>query len=231
MTNIRVIAFCGPKTCGKDTAASALFKQNDIDEKKFYFRRAPFAEGVKNVCREFFGWTLEQMDDSAFKETAIPFWPGGPVMAPRWPMMDIANFLRDKYGPDIHAQRWQRQAEIFNAPGIAHVVTDLRFPNELEFMRANNALVIYVHREEAEQALEKAQAAGDSMALNPSEAHYTILRRYAEDYGVVIHNDGQIHELQHKAVACVNNRLGHWKYWEATDMEVGTEEEVEENNG
>ncbi len=215
---MRIIAFCGPKMSGKDTAAEGLFKQNKGDT-GFYFRKASFAAGVKGICLDFFHWSFDQMDDGEFKETPIPYWPGGPVMEPRWAMMDIANFLRDKYGPDVHAQRWEADCILHDRVGTAHVCTDLRFPNELEYMRKHDALVIYIERPGAEEKLANAQATGDSMALNPSEQHYAILRAYAEQHGVVIHNDEGIPHLQGKVQACVTNRLGHWTYWEAKDRE------------
>lgn len=222
---MRVIAFCGPKTCGKDTAANALYDQNYPKAPNIYFRQASFAEGVKNVCQEFFGWDHAQMAESTFKETPIPLWASGPEMAPRWPMMDIANWLREKYGFDIHAQRWERQAFTYDTPGIAHVVTDLRFPNELAYMKKHDAFVIYVKRDQAEEALKSAKAKGDAMALNPSEAHYDLLIQYARNHGRVIENNTTITDLHAQVQNAVKERFQHWGYWEAADMQTQVEGE------
>ena len=79
---MRIIAFCGPKGCGKDTAAKVLFEKNEYRDiyntGKRLFRHSPMAEGVKNVCEDFFGWDMYDMSRMDFKETPIEYWPGGP---------------------------------------------------------------------------------------------------------------------------------------------------------
>lgn len=208
---MRVIAFCGPKGCGKDTAAKCLTKINRGERKKI-FRQAPMAQGVKNICSDFFGWTPDSMNDMAFKETPIEWWPAGPVLEPRWAMMDIANWLRDKYGGEIHAERWARHCEASSHWG-AHVVTDMRFPEEVNVFKRYDFFPIYVEREEAEEALHEKQKAGDGMALNASESHYAVLRDLCERQGIVIPNNGEIYNLHNEVLAAVTNKFGHWKYW------------------
>lgn len=212
---MRLIAFCGPKSCGKDTAAKKLFTLND-ERGQHLFRRAPMAEGVKNICHDFFGWSYDSMDEMEFKETKREWWPNGPVLEPRWAMMDIANWLRDKYGGEIHAERWAHHTLQIYAYWGAHVVTDMRFPEELQvFERVGGSgfLPIYVERPEAEEALTTKQQAGDQMALNPSEAHYTMLRQYCKDNGAVIHNNRTIEHLHAEVASVVCNKFTHWQYW------------------
>lgn len=215
---MRIVAFAGPKTCGKDTAASALFNQEAVST-EYVFRNAKLAEGVKNICAEMFGYTTAQMEDSVLKETKTDTYP---YIEPRWPMMDIANWLRDKYGADVHCQRWERIARISEERaldlrmGLCHVVTDLRFPEELTMFKRLNAFIIYVEREEAEQALASKQSAGDAMALNPSEAHYAAIKDAAN---VVLHNNGTIAQLQAEVLNLVKLQFGHWQYWAQKDQE------------
>lgn len=185
---MKVIAFCGPKTCGKDTAANALFNTTQ----EVYFTRTPFATGVKNVCAEFFEWTDTQMDDPVFKETPIALYPGGPIQPPRYPMMDIANGLRANYGADIHAARWYRLHK--DLKHSVCVVTDLRFPNELDYIwKADKSLVVYIENDRAEAELAEAKAAGDYGGLNPSESHYTYLKQHADR---IITNNASIEAFQ-----------------------------------
>ncbi len=211
LKSIKVIAFCGPKGCGKDTAASFLLDMNAAYGKNL-FRKAPMAEGVKNICRDFFGWLPEEMDDFTFKETPRPLWEGGLAIEPRWPMMDVANWLRDKYGGDIHARRWAQHTRN-NAHWGAHVVTDMRFPEELEVLSQFDFFPIYIDRPAAEEALGAKQRAGDSMANNPSETHYAFLRQYAEAHGAVISNDGPTYKLQNNVLMRTGTRFEHWHYW------------------
>lgn len=209
---MRLIAFTGPKTCGKDTAAKGLFDLNTAHPPKFV--RAQFASGVKDICHDFFGWSREDMEDPIFKETPIQYYPGGPTKEPRWAMMDIANWMRDEYGAGIHAYRLERRLMEQLADYQAAVVTDLRFPDEeLPMLRKYDSFVIYIEREEAEAKLNAAKAAGDAKALNASEAHYARLRKEAD---IIIPNNEEIYKLRNAVVTAVHNRFGHWSSWHLT---------------
>ena len=204
----RIIAFSGPKTCGKDTAASILFKQNDAKTQyKKFFLKTPFAEGVKNICADVFGYSQQVMVDSELKERPTADWPH---LEPRWPMMDIANWMRDKYGSDVWVRRLDRlilHAELSQEPYWAYVVTDWRFPEETDWLQKMGALKIYIERPEAEAKLEAAKAAGDAKALNPSEAHYASTKEAAD---LIIRNDAAIHNLQNNVLMEVRSRYGFW---------------------
>jgi hypothetical protein len=208
MTKLRVIALCGPKYSGKDTAAQAF-----LDKPGFV--RAPMAEGVKNIVTETFGWGPELYEDPVLKEKKLPVWP---FIEPRWPLMDIANWMRDKYGGDVWAHRWERKWTAYNnfeaelePVKPTYVVTDVRFPDdEMPMFRRHNTLLIYIHRDQAEESLAKAQAANNAMALNQSEAHYPRLRALAN---AVVENNGTVGALHAQVQAVVRNAWGHWKYW------------------
>jgi hypothetical protein len=206
------VAFCGPKYCGKDTAARTLLDLNQ--ERKpgeyYIFRRAPVAEGIKNVLREMFGWDDSIIEDPIAKEKDIELYPGGPVMAPRWPMMDGANWMRDKWGPAVHAKRWERVSLQRDHPPMCHVITDMRFPEEVDMTEDHDTLRIYIERAEAEAKIAEAKKAGDAMALNRSESHFDMLRRRAH---IILPNNGEIYQLRNEVHAAVNNRFGYWGHW------------------
>jgi hypothetical protein len=208
----RIIALGGPKTCGKDTMASVLLKQNQglvPSEHKNYFLRTPFARGVKQICHDVFGWDWELMDDFHFKETVLNEWPH---CEPRWPMMDIANWMRDRYGGDV----WVRACHNFiqeqhrTNPYGAYVITDWRFPEELAWLKTQNSLLIYIDRPSAEVALSTAKALGDPKALNPSEAHYDLLKAEADH---ILLNDREPYKAQNLLMNMVRQRFDHWIYW------------------
>lgn len=210
---MRIVALAGPKYSGKDTAGKGLLKlnaENDrlrVGDNYYFFRLAKMAEGVKNVCKEVFGYTDELMEDPALKEQKTDFFP---FIEPRWPMMDIANWMRDKYGADIWARRWERKAKQADNKGVCHVVTDFRFPEEAEMFKRHDALMVYVYRAEAEVALRKKQAAGDAMALNASESHYDFLKEVCTHHLI---NDGSPVRMQAELQSLVKLRYGHWNYW------------------
>jgi NTP pyrophosphatase (non-canonical NTP hydrolase) len=209
----RIIAFTGPKECGKDTMAQVLFRQNlgkALGADKT-FQRQPFAYGVKAICEMTFGWSMEEQDDAEFKETPLLEWPS---IEPRWAMMDIANFMRDKYGPDVwvHALRRRLDKDLSSQhPAGAYVITDLRFPNEIEYLKKKDALIIYVERDEAEEKLAKAKAAGDAKALNPSEAYYDLMKAEAD---IVLDNNRDIHKAHADVLSAVRTKFGFWGYWQ-----------------
>lgn len=207
----RIIAFTGPKTCGKDTVAQVLLNQNHARTGPIhpYFARTPFAAGVKQICHDVFDWSHQDMDDPIFKETQLVKWPH---IEPRWAMMDIANWMRDKYGADVWVKALDkriRQMEAHNPYG-AYIITDLRFPNEIDWLDTQNSLIIYIRRDEAEKALAKAQEEGDPKALNRSESHYAEM---LERCDLVLPNDLDIHHAQHEAMNMIRARFDHWTYW------------------
>lgn len=205
---MRVVAFCGPKYCGKDTAAKGLLNL-PINLTHDVFRLAKMAEGVKSICREAFGYDDDLLEDPVLKETKTETYP---FIEPRWAMMDIANWFRDHYSPDVWCQRWERVALEADPYWACHVMTDMRFPEELAMIQRLGGLVIYIHRQEAEDALSAKQGAGDAMALNPSEAHYKLLRESAE---ATIYNDTSIEHLHSQVQSIVRNRYGFWNEWGA----------------
>jgi hypothetical protein len=202
----RIIAFTGPKTCGKDTMAKILFNQNKPDT---YFMKSPFANGIKTICSEVFGWNAEQMGDPEFKETVLQEWPN---IEPRWAMMDIGNWMREKYGPEVWVNMLKRRIAAEKSLGYtgAFVITDLRFPNEIEWLMQENSLVFYVDRIEAESALSAAKVSGDPKALNPSEAHYDLMREKA-DY--ILDNNDEVYKGWNNVLTLVRKEFGFWRDW------------------
>lgn len=206
----RIIAISGPKYSGKDTAASSLLGLRSMPEMdRFVFCRMPFAQGVKNICQEVFGWDQSILEDPTLKETKTEDWPN---IEPRWPMMDIANWLRDKYGGDVWVRRNARLINHLQEhnPYWAYVITDWRFPEETEWLNSldpANVLKLYILRDSAEESLAALQQEGNEMALNPSEAHYASTRA-AADY--VLANNNAIHHLQNATLQIVRQHFGYW---------------------
>lgn len=211
-TKPRIIAFSGPKTCGKDTLATALISQNTVHplgEVKRYFRRAAFAEGVKRICQHTFGWSMADQGDCDWKETRLDVWP---YIEPRWAMMDIADFMRNKYGADVWVNALNERIQYWEdrTPYGAYVITDLRFPNEVDWLLEQGGKIFYVERDQAELALKEAQARGDAKALNSSEIHYDYVRENAH---VILDNNGTIADGRLRALEAVQEHFGHWEDW------------------
>jgi hypothetical protein len=211
---IRIIGLAGPKYCGKDTAAKALEAINGV-HKKYLFRHAKMAEGVKNIVQEVFGWGPELYEDPILKEQKLQEWP---YIEPRWPLMDIANWMRDKYGGDVWARRWERLMLKSNHQWGAHIISDVRFPEEVEMINRYQGIIVYIERPEAEHALAAAQAAQNEMALNRSESHYDMLRHVATHH---ILNNASTANLEAQIMVVVQHVYEHWKYWPDQEAHPG----------
>lgn len=229
---MRMIAFTGPKYSGKDTASKVLFEQNRhpylrplYREGAKLFWRHPFAgsvnppRGIKGIMGLAFGYTDEMLEDPILKEKPTEAFPG---VAPRFPLMDGANWFRYAYGGDVWCHCHERN---INWDYKAQVITDHRFPEESKYLDSwgqipnyQEALILYIQNDKAEKALKDAQAAGDKMATNPSEQFYDVIKARAGVEGlpsrtVIIDNNGSIANLHGQVLAAVRNHFGYWGEW------------------
>jgi hypothetical protein len=203
---MRIIAFTGPKTCGKDTAWEGLQKLN-AQHNMSLFRQQQMAGPAKRIAAEAFGYDPALNDDPALKEVPLSFWP---YLCPRRLVIDVANWYRDQYGGEVWARRWEQIADRNSRGVAAHVMTDLRFPEELDMLDRHQSLIIYIDREKSETALRESQEAGDQMARNVSESHYTMLRARAN---AVVTNNATIEEFHDSIEHVLYNAWGYVTKW------------------
>jgi len=134
LTNITVIGIAGRKWAGKDTAGSRLISDHG-------FVRIAFADALKEACMSIFGLSYDQVYGD-LKEVEDEYWK----YAPREILQKVGTELfRDaisqtnvlpKIGQDIWIRAVHRK--ILNLKQAGHtkfVITDVRFENELNFIR------------------------------------------------------------------------------------------------
>jgi hypothetical protein len=201
---MRIIAFSGPKTCGKDTAAKFLLDQNKLLMRSL-FMPAPFAEPVKGTCQMIFGFSAAQLNDMPFKEQPIKGWPD---KTPRFHMQNVAKMFRTYYGGDVWVQAWERKIATLKTQCI--VVTDLRHTEELETLKSMGAIICYVQRDIAEAELTTARAEGNALASDVSESFYHLIRKEAH---YTITNNGTISELHEQVAKVARAALGDYHTW------------------
>lgn len=210
----RIIGLTGPKTCGKDTAGEGLVSLNRKHEATL-FRIQKMAGPAKAIASLAFGYAPALNEDVVLKEEPLKTWPH---ICPRQLVIDVANWYRAQYTGEVWARAWERLARQANPEWGCHVITDVRFPEEIDMIRRNHGLLIYIERDEAEKSLAEKQAAGDVMANNVSESHYEYARAMAN--ATVPNNDSQ-DALLNRITAVVRNGMGHWNYWpEIRDLHV-----------
>src|ERR1700722_6841689 len=106
---MEVIGLCGRARVGKDTAAAHI-------EAKYGWRRVGFADELKRIAAEYFGW----------RGSRHPTDPkGGSVL------VGVGEMMRREVSEDF----WINKAaeKLFSHDRI--VVSDVRYPNEADWIR------------------------------------------------------------------------------------------------
>jgi len=171
-----IVGICGAKQHGKGTIAAALTR--------FGFKEINFADALKRACSEAFAIPLDVFYDNARKESPLTEF-GYPNESPRSILQHVGTELFRSRWPNIWIDTWKRMAA--GSPRV--VVSDMRFPNELEAVRAMKGYVIRVTR--------PGYGAADAHA---SEAHYSA---FDVDWDVT--NEGAPEDLQMKAFIKIAN--------------------------
>ena len=126
---MRIIAFCGPKSAGKDTAAKYLLARASLIRADLFIQ-VNFADTLKNVCGLIFGLSEKEMNDPMLKEMPLDRWP---FVSPRTLLQNVAKTFRTLYAPDVWVKAWSRKVDHIKAGCI--VITDLRHMEEYEKLR------------------------------------------------------------------------------------------------
>lgn len=204
-TGKKIIGFGGPKTSGKDTAAARLLTRNEVDGRQ-YFRKIAFAGAIKKSCQLMFGLTDDEIEVDALKEKTLERWP---YLKPRQILMDEANGLRDRYDGNIHVRAWLRQVAAVGNECV--LITDLRFPEEIEMIKNMGGYICYVQRKTAEERLVKEREDAESTGSNVSESHYDLIRNSAH---FILPNNAGYEELFDDVEKMVRSIWGSWRDWD-----------------
>ena len=166
-----ILAFTGRKCSGKDTAYFAL------KSTKFNVKRFAFADKVKAVAR------------TLFNNIDVDNKDGGYVTIGEQQILnrDLLKFIGLKFR-ELHADIWVDLIvnEILEAErdGFVPVITDARFPNEIEIMKRLGAKIIRVIR--------------PSLKNNDDHISEKLCDTYDVDFE--ISNDGLISEYMNKVI-------------------------------
>ena len=154
---------------GKDTGADYLVS-------KYNFKKVYFADTLKRAVKEIFGLTDFQTYDRIEREKVIPYWG----YSPRQLFQVIGTeVFRDSFDKDIWVK--SLKYKMMNDSTSDYVVSDCRFPNEVEcFKDVKDFAVIRMEREGYNGQV--------GMANHESE-------KYDLPYNVKFDNNGTIEEL------------------------------------
>ena len=198
-----IVAVCGFQGAGKDTIADYLIKHHN-------FKKLSFAGAVKDIASIVFGWDREMLEGSTQtsrkeREIVDKWWAEKlqiPNLSPRYVLQ---YFGTDLFRNHFHQDIWLRIVErkLNSHPNI--VITDCRFPNEIEMVKSHGAKLINVQRDMPEwfDDYVKGIDCPEANKLHPSETSWI-----REKFDYVIKNNKNINELEEaikKIIISINN--------------------------
>lgn len=196
---IGVVGFIGS---GKGTAADILVNKHD-------FHKLSFADTVKDATAAIFGWPRHLLegdtDESrAFRETPDRFWSDrfGYNFSPRTALQLMGTEAgRDVFHPDIWVHALERKMAMY--PNV--VIPDVRFSNEMDFIRKSGGFVVRVKRGADPEWYDTAAAANKISHPQSPEAneemiklgiHYSEWAWVGESFDYTLHNESSVSMLE-----------------------------------
>lgn len=131
--DLLLIGVTGRKKSGKDTIGKYLINEHG-------FVRVAFADSLKKACKEIFGLTNKQLYDDQIKEIVDRYWKHSPreilqnvgTELFRIELPKLCKFIDD----DIWIRSVDRKIRKLRKRGYTKiVVTDVRFDNELDYIK------------------------------------------------------------------------------------------------
>lgn len=175
---MKLIGLFGELSSGKDTAAEVLI--SDLD-----YVKIGLADPMKRACRDFFGWSDEQLFGPSDLRNIVDHRYG---FSPR----EALQKLGTEYGRALHVDMWVdrllRQVAEWQWNGT--VVPDLRFQNEIDRIREFGGSIVKIVRPGRKKTV---------YAEHSSEAGQSTIPDAAFDSVIV--NDGTLEELRWEILA------------------------------
>jgi hypothetical protein len=187
-----IIGIAGFQGSGKDTIADYL-------QNIYGFKRDSFAATLKDAVSAVFGWDRDLLEgrtteSRAWREQVDSWWAtrlNMPGLTPR--------VVLQKWGTEVARKSWHDDtwiASLENKLNRAHndiVITDVRFPNEIQAVRNAGGIVIRVVRgpepEWYDLAIETNSGTFNHMARAYPEVHPSEWAWIGTDFDAVIDNN------------------------------------------
>lgn len=200
-----IVGICGLIGSGKGTAAEYLVAHHG-------FTHESFAAPLKDAVAAVFDWPRDLLEGDTsrsrcWREEIDTWWAerlGIPTLTPRWVLQNWGtDVLRENFHDDIWIAACERRLQ--SAPGDV-VISDCRFPNEIESLRQLGARIIRVKRGPdpdwfcAAELLNtlpavSPDARGARIILDTASVHWSEVAWAGQRFDLVIPNDGDLTEL------------------------------------
>jgi len=178
-----IIAFGHRRRVGKDVATRTLVSM--LAERDIPAHRVSFADGLKEVCADIFGWAGLQGPEfyeeyPREKEVVLP----SLGLSPRTIWIEAGNKLREVY-EDVWLDLALNQP---NDRKAVIIISDLRYPNEVDKIRSAGGVIVKVTRDVAPISNDLADAALADF----------------DEWDMTLTNNGTTDELSEQLVSLVN---------------------------
>jgi len=180
-----IIGVAGKMNAGKDEIGKII---KSLDGS---FKIVKYADRLKEITALLLGCPREKLEDREFKESPLKeeWWikdENGNVIktTPRWMLQHIGT---DCFRNLINPNTWVISTLSSYDDSQNWVITDVRFPNEVEGIKKLGGIVIRVKRPTDD--------------LSNTHISETALDNY-NDFDFIINNDGSIDDLREKIIQC-----------------------------
>jgi hypothetical protein len=202
-----IIGICGFIGSGKDTVADFLVNFHE-------FRRESFASTLKDSVAAVFGWDRTLLEGRTaeareWREQVDPWWAERldmPTLTPRWVLQYWGTEVARK---SFHDDIWIASLEnkLRNSKDNI-VISDCRFPNEIEAIKKANGVIVWVQRGALPEWYDDAVSAnqGNNIGINAMKLRKIHASEWAwlgNEFDHVIDNNGTIDDLFKQAQSLV----------------------------
>jgi len=186
VTPIQLYGICGAAGAGKDSFAEVFHYLP-------HFLQYSFADPVKAVVCKAFGISPYNFCSRELKETVLPFWGHSPRELAQ---LVGTELFRNHFGEDHWIKRLEFQLflDFDNQESITAVITDVRFPNEAQWILDNGGSLISLTRPELQGTV---VGIPDHASEHPID--FTALTVYRPESITYIVNDSTLEVLMFKA--------------------------------
>ena len=207
-----IIGICGSIGSGKDTAADYLVEHHQ-------FTRLSFASVLKDACADIFGWDRMMLEgktdeDRRTRENVDEWWATRLKIknfSPRYALQYVGTELfRDVLHKDIWVFALENTIQKYDRV----VISDVRFPNEIDMLRRLGGHVWSVHRGESPTWYKPIQnilfncmseeSARERINTEYPDVHESEWAWIATEIDYVIANNNSLSDLYEKV------RIGHF---------------------
>lgn len=205
-----IVGICGLIGSGKDTIADYLVNLHQ-------FRRESFARSLKDAVAAVFGWDRDMLEgrtkQSREWREQVDFWWSnrlGMKITPRWVLQ---NWGTEVCRQGFHDDIWIASLEnkLRNSEDNV-VISDCRFPNEINAIKKSNGIIVWVQRGElpdwydialdANSGSKKALNIMDDLKIHPSEWKWI-----GTEFDMTIDNNSSLNNLYNQIESILLGRL------------------------